>query len=145
MKLWTCWPALVDSLYLPGALSPIPREDPHGSDGKQVHFSTRAPAWIEVPGNARHWTYRTAQNGEEQPRSVLSRREIIVVGGSAAGLFTAASVARGGRPVRVLESKPQLAPDSGTGTRGATSRRRAFLRYAFLGHWAERARLASRS
>ena len=50
------------------------------------------------------------QNGEEQPRIVLSGREIIVVGGSAAGLFTAASVARGGRPVRVLESKPQLEP-----------------------------------
>jgi len=50
------------------------------------------------------------QNGEEQPRIVPSGREIIVVGGSAAGLFTAASVARGGRPVRVLESKPQLEP-----------------------------------
>src|SRR5216684_1213233 len=110
MKLWTCWPVLVDSLYLPGALSPIPQEDPHGSDGKQVHFSTRAPAWIEVPGNARHWTCRTVENGEEQPRIVLNGREIIVVGGSAAGLFTAASVARGGRAVRVLESKPQLEP-----------------------------------
>jgi len=35
---------------------------------------------------------------------------VIVVGGSAAGLFTAASVARGGRRVRVLESKPQFEP-----------------------------------
>ena len=41
-------------------------------------------------------------------------REVIVVGASAAGLFTAASVARGGRPVRVLESKPQLEPVSRT-------------------------------
>ena len=47
---------------------------------------------------------------EAQPQTGGRRREIIVVGGSAAGLFTAASVARGGRPVRVLESKPQWEP-----------------------------------
>lgn len=41
-------------------------------------------------------------------------REVIVVGGSAAGLYTAACVARGGRPVRVLESKPQLEPAART-------------------------------
>lgn len=41
-------------------------------------------------------------------------QEVIVVGASAAGLFTAASVARGGLPVRVLESKPQLEPASRT-------------------------------
>jgi digeranylgeranylglycerophospholipid reductase len=40
--------------------------------------------------------------------------EVIVVGASAAGLFTAASVARGGRLVRVLESRPQLEPASRT-------------------------------
>lgn len=40
--------------------------------------------------------------------------EVIVVGASAAGLFTAANVARGGRAVRVLESKPQLEPASRT-------------------------------
>src|SRR2546428_6060718 len=39
-----------------------------------------------------------------------SGREVIVVGGSAAGLLTAVSVARGGRPVRLLEFKPQLEP-----------------------------------
>lgn len=38
--------------------------------------------------------------------------EVIVVGGSAAGLYTAAAVARGGRPVRVLESKPEWEPAS---------------------------------
>ena len=36
--------------------------------------------------------------------------EVVVVGGSAAGLYTAASVARGGRRVRVLESKVGLDP-----------------------------------
>jgi len=37
-------------------------------------------------------------------------REVIVVGGSAAGLFAAAKLARGGRAVRVLDSKPELDP-----------------------------------
>jgi flavin-dependent dehydrogenase len=36
--------------------------------------------------------------------------EVIVVGGSAAGLFAAAKLARGGRAVRVLDSKPELDP-----------------------------------
>lgn len=36
--------------------------------------------------------------------------EVVVVGGSAAGLYTAATVAAGGRRVRVLESKPGLEP-----------------------------------
>jgi flavin-dependent dehydrogenase len=40
--------------------------------------------------------------------------EVIVVGGSAAGFFAAASIARGGRAVRVLESMPQLEPASRT-------------------------------
>jgi len=37
-------------------------------------------------------------------------KDVVVVGGSAAGLYTAASVARGGRQVHVLESKPTLDP-----------------------------------
>ncbi|HEY6943720.1 MAG TPA: NAD(P)/FAD-dependent oxidoreductase [Candidatus Acidoferrum sp.] len=41
-------------------------------------------------------------------------REVVVVGASAAGLFTAARVAHGGRPIRVLESKAQLEPASRT-------------------------------
>ncbi len=49
-------------------------------------------------------------NMQNQLRPGRGEREVIVVGGSAAGLFTAASVARGGRRVRVLESKPQFEP-----------------------------------
>jgi flavin-dependent dehydrogenase len=48
-------------------------------------------------------TKQTAPAGQEN-------REIIVVGGSAAGLFTAAKLVRGGREVRVLDSKPELDP-----------------------------------
>jgi flavin-dependent dehydrogenase len=39
---------------------------------------------------------------------------VIVVGGSAAGLYTAAAIARGGRCVRVLESKPRFDPPART-------------------------------
>jgi digeranylgeranylglycerophospholipid reductase len=40
--------------------------------------------------------------------------EVVVVGASAAGLYTAAVLARGGRRVRVLESKPSFEPASRT-------------------------------
>jgi flavin-dependent dehydrogenase len=53
-------------------------------------------------------------NEEEHPLRASNGSEVVVVGGSAAGLFTAASVARGGRAVRVLESKPQLEPAART-------------------------------
>src|SRR5438876_11026630 len=56
----------------------------------------------------------TVENTEAQPRLGRGDREVIVVGGSAAGLFTAATVARGGRSVRVLESKPQFEPAART-------------------------------
>ena len=42
------------------------------------------------------------------------KRDVIVVGGSAAGLYTATAVARGGRSVRLLESKPDLLPPART-------------------------------
>lgn len=43
-----------------------------------------------------------------------SHGEVTIVGGSAAGLFTAALVARGGRSVRVLEAAEQLDPEPRT-------------------------------
>jgi flavin-dependent dehydrogenase len=49
---------------------------------------------------------------EQDPRKDGASGEVIVVGGSAAGLFTAATVAGGGRPVRVLESRPGFEPAS---------------------------------
>src|SRR3989475_1924913 len=55
-------------------------------------------------------TMETVGNTEAKSQSRPGDREVIIVGGSAAGLFTAASVARGGRRVRVLESKPQFEP-----------------------------------
>ena len=42
----------------------------------------------------------------------MEKDEIVVVGGSAAGFHLAATVASGGRPVRLLESRPALEPSS---------------------------------
>ena len=46
---------------------------------------------------------------QKKPASV-SAGQVVVVGGSAAGLYTAALVARGGRRVRVLEASAELQP-----------------------------------
>jgi flavin-dependent dehydrogenase len=43
-----------------------------------------------------------------------NNEQVIIVGGSAAGLYTAAKVAQGGKRVRVLESKPGLEPEART-------------------------------
>jgi flavin-dependent dehydrogenase len=51
-------------------------------------------------------------NNNSRPRR--EDGEVIVVGGSAAGLYTAAAIARGGRRVRVLESKPRFDPPDRT-------------------------------
>ena len=59
-------------------------------------------------------TRRLVKNEEADSLRARNRGEVVVVGGSAAGLFTAASVARGGRSVRVLESKPLLEPAART-------------------------------
>jgi digeranylgeranylglycerophospholipid reductase len=49
---------------------------------------------------------------EQRARPGGENSEVIVVGGSAAGLFTAATVAHGGRAVRVLESRRDFEPAS---------------------------------
>jgi digeranylgeranylglycerophospholipid reductase len=50
------------------------------------------------------------QNKKFKDRARPDAGEVVVVGGSAAGLYTAAAIARGGRRVRVLESKPDHDP-----------------------------------
>jgi digeranylgeranylglycerophospholipid reductase len=49
---------------------------------------------------------------EQRPQAGSRSGDVIVVGASAAGLFTAATVAQGGRKVRVLESRPGFEPAS---------------------------------
>jgi flavin-dependent dehydrogenase len=46
----------------------------------------------------------------QRSRKTRDHGEVVVVGGSAAGLFTAWKVARGGRAVRLLDAKPGLDP-----------------------------------
>ena len=50
------------------------------------------------------------QTDEQHSRQDRQDKEIIVVGGSAAGLFAASKLARAGRKVRVLDAKPALDP-----------------------------------
>ena len=51
---------------------------------------------------------------QEQDRQGLNNEQVLIVGGSAAGFYTAAKVAQGGKQVRVLESKPGLEPEPRT-------------------------------
>jgi digeranylgeranylglycerophospholipid reductase len=56
----------------------------------------------------------TVATAERDSRTPRADGEVMIVGGSAAGLFTAAKVAQGGRRVRLLESKPNFEPVSRT-------------------------------
>lgn len=49
-----------------------------------------------------------------QARYEKNNEEVIIVGGSAAGFYTAAKVAHGGKRVRVLESQRELEPEART-------------------------------
>jgi digeranylgeranylglycerophospholipid reductase len=68
-----------------------------------------------VVNSATLGTYKTIVKSAytDSPRR-SDRSEIIVVGSSAAGLFTALRVARAGRTVRILESKPRPEPAART-------------------------------
>jgi len=52
----------------------------------------------------------TVNQSGSGPGDTRNKKEVVVVGGSAAGLYTAGCVARGGRSVRILESRPTLDP-----------------------------------
>lgn len=56
----------------------------------------------------------TVHSVENESRQNRDAGEVVVVGGSAAGFYTATHVARGGRSVRVLESQPTSDPTSRT-------------------------------
>jgi flavin-dependent dehydrogenase len=59
-------------------------------------------------------TRGTVPNITSQSGTSRQSDEVVIVGGSAAGLYTAATLARGGRDVRVLESKSGFEPESRT-------------------------------
>ena len=104
----------MDSLYLPGT-SPTHLSGPTRAEREEVSFFGVVTLTSKAhEGHASLESTETVEKTEAQPLSGRGDREVIVVGGSAAGLFTAASVARGGRRVRVLESKPQFEPAART-------------------------------
>ena len=53
---------------------------------------------------------RSVIDQKQQPRNARDPSEIVIVGGSAAGLYTAVRVARGGKAVRVLDARPGFDP-----------------------------------
>lgn len=78
------------------------------------------PAWPETrwysSGRANEATFlfaglsETVEQETHKSRSHRDNEDVVVVGSSAAGLYTAACVARGGRRVSVLEAKPTPDP-----------------------------------
>jgi digeranylgeranylglycerophospholipid reductase len=111
LRLPACWSFILDSLYLRGARSLTHLSNPTRVEREEGKFFGVVALMSKTLGErASLGSTETVENTKAQPLPGRNDREVIVVGGSAAGLFTAASVARGGRRVRVLESKPQFEP-----------------------------------
>jgi flavin-dependent dehydrogenase len=89
---------------------------PFGSSGTKANTifvrESLAANRTEFRGVCAAWESEIVPGNRETPRPGEEKKEIIVVGASAAGLFTAATVAGGGRQVRVLESRAGFEPAS---------------------------------
>src|SRR5208282_3946971 len=100
------------SLYLRSLLSPPqPRVGWRSSAISDFDAVTQC---MRVPDAPRDRRSDTVAIPERDSRESRAEGEVVIVGGSAAGLFTAAKVAQGGRRVRVLESRLDFAPASRT-------------------------------
>jgi flavin-dependent dehydrogenase len=69
-----------------------------------------------VPGTGTRvvGAYQTVAEKNQGSGSPREEGEVVVVGASAAGLYAAGAIARGGRQVRVLESKASFDPPART-------------------------------
>ena len=95
------------------AVPPNPNAIPSGWT-EASHYFWNAYTQIRCRGNTSgvraSWEKNIVSKTEERPRPSAESGEVIIVGASVAGLFTAATVAAGGRRVRVLESRSSFAP-----------------------------------
>jgi len=69
---------------------------------------------VELASTPHIGNMRTFNIHEPQSHTEPGVGEVVIVGGSAAGLYTAANIARAGKRVRVVESKPSLEPAART-------------------------------
>jgi flavin-dependent dehydrogenase len=81
--------------------------------GREKQFAAERPGkckWRVCSQVVLDRDLKTVKNPKSGPGNPRGEKQVVIVGGSAAGLYTAASVAQGGCAVRVLESKPTLDP-----------------------------------
>jgi flavin-dependent dehydrogenase len=85
-----------------------------GAETSQYSWNvlSRVSSKPEVRGVCATWECEIVPDTEQRSRPGVENGEVIVVGGSAAGFFVAATVATGGRRVRVLESRSGFEPAS---------------------------------